>query len=88
MLIFIPIFYTIQTLLVGIFTDQWWIWVAYLISIYPMGRLAIAWYIRLKKTMRGGWYNTQLRKSSGKVLELVSLRNEIIEETKNLIGKK
>lgn len=84
-LLVVPITYGIQTLLVALFTEGWYIWLGYLISLYPLGRIALVWYLRLKKTMRGGWFGAQFRNGKKDALELVKLRASIISETEDLI---
>ena len=85
MLISFPLLYLIQTLLVGILTGPWWIWVAYLVSLYPMGKIALYWYFRWKKTVRGSWFRRQLRRKSSDAWDLVNLRKEIVELTEELV---
>ncbi|MCK5136284.1 MAG: 1-acyl-sn-glycerol-3-phosphate acyltransferase [Bacteroidales bacterium] len=83
-----PLSYLLQTLLVGIFTGPWWIWAAYLVSLYPMGKIALYWYFRWKKTVRGSWFRRQLRGKNGAAVELVKLREEIVGLTEEIIGAK
>lgn len=85
-LILFPLFYLLQTLLVGIFTGPWWIWVAYLISLFPAGKAALYWYFRWKKTVRGGWFRRQLRRRDPAAWQLVELRKEIITDAEGLMG--
>jgi 1-acyl-sn-glycerol-3-phosphate acyltransferase len=82
-----PPTYIITTVLIGIFTGPWWIWVAHLVLVYPLGRFALKWYGWWKKTTRGSWFNRRLRRGDSAVVELVSLREEIIDATKKLIGR-
>ena len=79
MLFILPISYLLQTLVVGILTGPWWIWAAYLVSLFPAGKAALYWYFRWKKTVRGGWFRRQLRRRNKRAWELVELRQEIIE---------
>ncbi|MEN8230764.1 MAG: 1-acyl-sn-glycerol-3-phosphate acyltransferase [Bacteroidota bacterium] len=85
LLISFPLAYLLQTLLVGIFTGPWWIWVAYLVALYPMGKFALLWYLRWKKTVRGGWFRRQLRKKESAAWDLVNQRKEIVELTEELL---
>jgi hypothetical protein len=85
LLVLFPLAYLLQTLLVGLITGPWWIWVAYLVSLFPLGKFALWWYIRWKKTRRGSWFRRQLLRSKPRALELVKLRKEIIEETTELL---
>ena len=87
MLLFFPLWYIITTVLVGIFTGPWWIWVAYLLSLFPMGKFALKYYGWWKKTTRGAWFGRRFRRGDAAVVEMVSLREEIIEATKKLIGR-
>lgn len=88
MLLVLPLSYAIQTLLVGLFNpfEYWWVWLAYLITIYPMGKLALYWYFRMKKTLRGGWFGIKFRSGDKEFTDLVKTRKEIIEMTEKLIG--
>ena len=85
MLVLFPLTYILQTLLVGIITRLWWIWVAYMVSLFPLGKVALAWYGQWKKTVRGGWFRRQLRRRKPEAWRLVELRKEIIEETTQLV---
>jgi 1-acyl-sn-glycerol-3-phosphate acyltransferase len=84
-LVFFPLTYALQTLLVGLLTGPWWIWAAYLVSLFPMGKLSLWWYVRWKKTRRGAWFRRQLRRHREEAWGLVELRIEIIEETEALL---
>ena len=85
-LILFPLFYLLQTLLVGLLTGPWWIWAAYLVSLLPSGKAALYWYFRWKKTVRGSWFRRQLRRRNPAAMKLVALRREIIMEAENLVG--
>ena len=84
-LISFPLSYLLQTLLVGILTGPWWIWAAYLASLYPMGKIALFWYLRWKKTVRGSWFRRQLRRKNSVAWDLVNLRKEIMELTEEVV---
>ncbi len=84
-LISFPLSYLLQTLLVGILTGPWWIWAAYLVSLYPMGKIALFWYLRWKKTVRGSWFRRQLRRKNSVAWDLVNLRKEIMELTEEVV---
>ena len=86
MVVLLPLSYLLQTLLVGILTDGWYYWVGYLLLLYPTGKLALLWYLRLKKTLRGGWFGRQYRRKRKEATELVQQRQEIIDITEKLIG--
>jgi len=86
LLFFFPYSYALQTLLVGLLTDPWWIWLAYLVSLFPTGKLALWWYLRWKKTRRGTWFRRQLRRRKDDAWQLVELRKEIIEGTTSLLN--
>jgi 1-acyl-sn-glycerol-3-phosphate acyltransferase len=85
-LVFFPVMHGLQTLLVGIFTGPWWIWVAYMLSLFPTGKFALAWYGAWKKTMRGSWYRRQLRRKRQEAWKLAEWRTQIIQKTWKLIG--
>lgn len=81
-----PIMHGLQTLLVGIFTDPWWIWVVYMVTVFPMGKFAQAWYGAWRKTMRGSWFRRQLRRKKPEAWKLLEWRTQIIQRTWKLIG--
>ena len=85
LLVLFPLTYLLQSIPVGLLTGSWWIWAAYLVSLLPLGRFALWWYGRWKKTMRGAWFHRQLRRGKPDAQELVGLRKDIIEETSRLI---
>ncbi len=87
-LILFPLFYLLQTLLVGIFTGPWWVWVAYLVSLLPAGKAALYWYFLFKKTIRGRWFRWRLVFKDPGAGEMVTLREEIIRETRELVSGK
>ncbi len=86
MLFIFPFFYALQTLLVGIFTGPWWIWLAYLVTLGPAGKAALYWYFRWKKTVRGSWFRRQLRRGKPGAQELLELRREILTLTDQLVS--
>ncbi|HDS07843.1 MAG TPA: hypothetical protein ENO05_09475 [Bacteroides sp.] len=85
-LILFPLFYLLQTLVVGIVTGPWWIWAVYLVSLLPAGKAALFWYFRWKKTVNGGRFRKLLRRRDPAAWELVELRKEIISDTEVMIG--
>jgi len=85
MLVVVPLTYTLQTVLVAIFTGPWYWWVAYLVTLYPTGKLALLWYLRLKKTRRGGWFGRQCRKGAKPAVDITNLRKFIIAGTEKLM---
>jgi len=84
-LVLFPLFHLLQTLLVGIFTGPWWIWVAYMFSLFPAGKFALWWFGRLKKTFRGRQFRIKVKRSRPEALQLVGLRKVIKEETALLV---
>lgn len=80
-----PLIHGLQTLIVGLLTGPWWIWVAYMASLFPLGKFALWWYGRWNKARRGSWFRRQLLRSKTDALQLVKLRKEIIEETTELV---
>jgi 1-acyl-sn-glycerol-3-phosphate acyltransferase len=86
LVIIFPLCYLLQTLLVGILTGPWWIWAAYLVSLFPAGKVALYWYFRWKKTVHGSRFRRKLRRRDPGATELVALRQEIITGTENLVG--
>jgi len=85
-LVTFPILHGIQILLVGLLTGPWWIWVAYMASLFLSGKLALAWYGAWKKTMRGIWFWFQLKRCNKEAWDLLATRSQILEKTFKLIG--
>jgi hypothetical protein len=76
-----------MTLAVALITGgPWWIWVGFLISLIPMGKVALEWYLRWKKTVRGSWFGGQMRRKKKEAVGLVQLREEILSLTEQVIG--
>ncbi len=86
-LLIMPLAYALQTLAVGLIFKEWYIWLGYLVTVYPMGKLALWWYFRFKKTWHGSRFGRYLRRGKKGAKELVALREQIIETTEGLIGK-
>ncbi|MCF8224576.1 MAG: 1-acyl-sn-glycerol-3-phosphate acyltransferase [Bacteroidales bacterium] len=84
-LLVVPLTYLVQTAIVGVLTSGWYYWAGYLVTLYPAGKFALLWYLRLKKTLRGGWFGHKYRKGSSQANALVELRNTIIKDTEELI---
>jgi len=87
MLVTVPFFYFLQTLLVGIFTGPWIIWFAYLALLYPTGKFALEWYLVAKKTIKAAGFRLKLTTKNKQAHELLNLRKEIINQTQTLIPK-
>jgi len=86
-LLLFPYIYLLETLAFGLISGfPWWAWIAFLLVLLPMGKVALTWYLRLKKTIHGSRFRAQLRRNKPEALELVELRKEIIEETAQLIS--
>jgi len=86
MLILFPLFYLLETLAFGLISGfAWWAWIAFLVLLFPMGKAALTWYLRWKKTTRGSWFRRQVRRKKPAAVELVQLRKEILGLTEKLI---
>lgn len=86
-LLLFPLVYFLETVAFALISGfPWWAWIAFLVLLLPMGQVALAWYLRWKKTVRGGWFNRQLRRHNPEALRLVELRKEIIGETARLVS--
>ncbi len=86
-LVLFPLWYFIMTLLVLIFTGPWWIALVFLATLFPLGKFALRWYFYWKKTVRGSWFARRLRRGDAAVEEMVKLREEIIEMTREAISQ-
>ncbi|MFZ5940769.1 MAG: 1-acyl-sn-glycerol-3-phosphate acyltransferase [Bacteroidota bacterium] len=80
-LLVFPLFYILQTLLAGLLTHSWWIGLAYLALLYPTGKLALEWYLRLKKTVKGGAFGWKYRAGNERATDFVKMREAIINRT-------
>lgn len=86
-LLLFPLVYFLETVAFALFSGTpWWAWIVFLISLLPMGKVALIWYLRLKKTLRGGWFNRQLRRRNPEALKLVELRKEMLGDTARLVN--
>ncbi len=86
-LLLFPWLYILMTLAVGLITGgPWWIWVGFLISLPLMGKVALIWYLRGKKTVRGSWFGSQIRRKNEEAVNLAQLREEILTLTEQVIG--
>jgi hypothetical protein len=82
-----PLVYLIETVAFGLISGfPWWAWIAFAVILLPMGKVALTWYLRWKKTVRGAWFRRQLRRRKPEAWELVELRKEIIGETTQLVN--
>lgn len=75
----LPILYTLQTILVAIFTTGWWIPLLYLASLIPAGLFAIHYSFWFKKLWSRWKYVTIRGDKKTKLTELISSRKSIIE---------
>ena len=85
--VMIPIFYTIQTILVAIFTTGWLIPVLYLLSLVPIGLFAIHYSFWYKK-LRSRWKVVFM--SSGKknkLADIFDLRKSIVKSLDEITAR-
>ena len=86
-LLLFPLVYVLETLAFGLISGfPWWTWIIFLLALLPMGKVALTWYLRLKKTIRGAWFRRQLRRNKPEVIQLVGLRKIIIDECAQLVS--
>lgn len=76
-MIFFPVFYAIQTILVGILTGPAWIPWAYLLSLPATGYFALFWSIWYKRWKAGLKYRKMKKSRDNKILELERNYHEI-----------
>lgn len=78
-LITFPVFYILQTVLVGCAFDLfWWIIVFYSFSLYPLGKLAMKWYKTTEKQLAILRYQKFKQKKTPELLQAQNLREQII----------
>jgi 1-acyl-sn-glycerol-3-phosphate acyltransferase len=86
-LVLFPLVYLLETLAFGFISGfPWWAWIMFLLALLPVGQLALIWYLRLKKTIRGAWFRRQLLRNRPEALQVVGYRKIILEETDRLVG--
>jgi 1-acyl-sn-glycerol-3-phosphate acyltransferase len=86
-LLLFPLVYALETLAFGFISGlPWWAWIAFLAALLPLGKAALIWYLRWKKTVRGAWFRRQLRRGKPDAMRLVELRKEIIADTTLLVS--
>ncbi|MCF8379382.1 MAG: 1-acyl-sn-glycerol-3-phosphate acyltransferase [Bacteroidales bacterium] len=84
--ILFPVFYTLQAVLVGIFSGTWWIGLAYLIALPLFGYFALFWHIWHKR-WRAGLKYRKLKKSRNKeLLDLEKLHKEIVDTMNTIVS--
>lgn len=85
LVVMLPIFFTIQTLIIHWIFESWWAPWAYLISLIPFGIFAIQYSFWFKKTRARIGYSIQLRKKDPRLIKVLDLRKYLIEELDKLI---
>ena len=86
-LLLLPLMYLLDTLAFALISGfPWWAWIAFVVLLLPMGKVALIWYLRWKKTVRGAWFRRQLRRRKSEAWGLGELRKEIIEKTTQLVN--
>ena len=86
-LVLFPLVYLLETLAFGLISGfPWWAWIMFLLALLPVGQLALIWYLRMKKTIRGHWFRRQLLKNRPEILQVVGYRKIILDETDRLVG--
>jgi 1-acyl-sn-glycerol-3-phosphate acyltransferase len=83
-LILFPVFYALQTILVGIFTGPSWIPWVYLLSIPIAGYFALFWSIWYKRWKAGLKYRRLKKKRDDSILNLERHYKEIMKEMDNM----
>jgi len=87
-LFFFPLTYLLLTVAFALLSGlPWWTWIAFVAVLLPLGRIALTWYLRLKKTFHAARFGRQLRRHKPEACALVELRKEIIEETTQLTAQ-
>ncbi len=81
----VPIFFTLQTLIIHWVFEPWWAPWVYLLSLMPLGILAIQYSFLFKKTRARIGYSRQLRKQDPRLMKLLGLRTSLIEELDKLL---
>ena len=85
LILMVPIFFTLQTLIVHWVFVPWWIPWAYLLSLAPFGIFAIHYSFWFKKTRARIGFSRQYRKKDARLMKLIDLRNSLIKELDQFI---
>ncbi|MCK5821153.1 MAG: 1-acyl-sn-glycerol-3-phosphate acyltransferase [Bacteroidales bacterium] len=83
--VLMPIFYTLQTLIIHWTFDLWWAPWVYLLSLIPFGLFAIYYSFWFKKARAKVGYSIKSRKKDTGLMKLLDLRKSLIEELDQLI---
>ena len=84
--VLLPLLYLIQTILVAIFTSEWWIPLLYLLSLIPAGLFSIHYSFWYKK-LRSRWKVVFMSgKRKNKMSDLINLRKEIVDTLDEITG--
>jgi 1-acyl-sn-glycerol-3-phosphate acyltransferase len=87
-LLLFPLVYFLETLAFALISGlPWWTWIAFIVVLLPLGRVALTWYLRWKKTVHGAWFGHKLRRCKPEASALVELRKEIIDDCTQLIAQ-
>ena len=78
-MVLLPLLYTIQTILVAVFTTGWWIPLLYLASLIPAGLFAIHYSFWYKKIVARWKFNILKSKKNQDLLNLIDLRKTIVD---------
>ena len=85
MAILMPLFYGIQTLIIGLIFRTWWIWLVYLLTLLPSGIFMLHYMFENRKwrsRIRWAW---KFRRKDKDVLRMAELRKLIHEQLDNWI---
>jgi len=86
-LLLFPLFYFLETLAFALISGfPWWTWIAFLLALLPLGKVALTWYLRWKKTVRGFWFRRRLCRNRPEALQLVGFRKVIMDVTDQLVS--
>jgi len=85
--IMFPLFYALQTLAVWLIFKSWIITVAYFVTLLPGAIYTLHYYFWFKKWRARLRFNRMMRRQNPAALEMITLRNEIVEAMKELTNK-
>jgi 1-acyl-sn-glycerol-3-phosphate acyltransferase len=75
-----PLFYAVQTLIFGIFvTGLWWVVLLFFFAQYPLGKISLSLYKKMRKLAAKIRYRRLIRKKKEERVEIKHLRSRIIE---------
>jgi 1-acyl-sn-glycerol-3-phosphate acyltransferase len=85
LMVMMPLFYGIQTLIVALIFKTWWIWVGYLALLLPTGIYMLHYMFEVRKWFARLRYTSMLLRKHPEAVKVLKMRREIVERMDGLI---